>query len=306
MAFENMEQAAEALANAVNTPESADSGQGVLPDTQPGMAPQSPANQPGESVQGDLGDQGDGQTPFTPSREIDLSGLPPEAREYITAREREMQAGFTRATQEAAEARREAEQAVAFVTELNSNPDFALQVVSHLSNQLQSLGYTPAEANAMASAQVTNVGDQAQPDESAYGDDPYLAEIQSVQERTARIEQSLAQQEVRQREAMYEAQLERMAAKIQTDNPSWQERDMARVFNMAYAYGGDLFKAAEDYKAIRQDSIEAYMNSKASTPPALSTPGATGAAQQSPQKFESLDDPRLEQAAQNMLRNALG
>src|SRR6478735_4440824 len=83
-----------------------------------------PESQPTEPVQTDTAAQADDQPRVDPAS----LNLPPEAQAYLTQREREMQADYTRKTQEVAAQRREAEQAMEFVQALNTDPSFAYQV----------------------------------------------------------------------------------------------------------------------------------------------------------------------------------
>src|SRR5579864_4943829 len=121
MPIENEEQAIQALTDANNGIE----------------------NQPQEPVQNT-----DGQAQVDDQPRIDPNQLelPDDARSYLEQREREMQADYTRKTQEVAAQRREAEQALEFVNALNSDPNFALQVTQTLSQALQQQGYSVQEA----------------------------------------------------------------------------------------------------------------------------------------------------------------
>lgn len=312
--FENMEQAAQALAEASSSPDTP-----AQSDFADGAAVDNP-NQLGAQPSTTQGDQGDqvaepvapAET-FTPSKDIDLSGLNEEQLAYVQAREKEMQAHFTQETQRLAESRQEAEQAVQFINELNSNPYFAAQVVSELSQQLQAAGVPVAQADAAALQQAQGLAAQGQPpaqeaeawDEDGFGDDPYLKEIEATRAQLGEITNYLAQQQEQQRVAGLEAQLNNMVAYVQSQNPDFTEGDMAKIVNMAYAYAGDIPRAAEDYKAIREGAVEAWVNRKESvTAPA--TIDTRGSAQAAPEKFDSVDDPRLEAAAIQRLNEALG
>jgi hypothetical protein len=317
MAFENEAQAAEALAAAVNAPEGTDPAQVGL--TAESVQTQQQPNQfeaPIAEPRVETGDQG--QPPveaFTPSKDIDLSGLSDDQRAYLEAREREMQAHFTQRTQELAAERQQAQEAIQFINELNSNPDFAVQVVDTLSQQLQAAGYSPAQAQMHAQAQANQMAGQqlAQPGGNDYGfgeddgfqDDPYLAEIQELRARQAQVDQYLGQMQEAQRVAQLEAQLNNAAAYVQSQNPNFTDQDMSRVVNMSYAYGGDLVRAAEEYKAIRDNAVQGWIEQKGSVTTPAPVPAGT-AAQSAPEPFKGLDDPRLEAAAQQRLAAVLG
>lgn len=318
MPFENEAQAAEALAAAVNAPEGTDPAQIGL--TAESVQTQQQPNQfeaPNAEPRVEIGEQGQvpAQEAFTPSKDIDLSGLSDEQRMYLEAREREMQSHFTQRTQELAAERQQAQEAIQFINELNTNPYFASQVVQELSGQLQAAGYSPAQADQIAGQQVAQqAGQQAvQPSQQDYGfgdddgfqDDPYLAEIQELRARQAQVDQYLGQMQEQQRVAQLEAQLNNAAAYVQSQNPSFSDQDMSRVVNMSYAYGGDLVRAAEEYKSIRDQAVQGWIEQKGSVNTPAPVPGGTPA-QAPPEKFDGLNDPRLEAAAAARLAAVLG
>ena len=328
MAFENIEQAAEALAAAVSGSDTPEQTANLQAAGEGAPAPY--ANQPVEApstTQGELGDQGSQVAPeapqadqqpveeFTPSKDIDLSGLTDEQREFLQAREREMQAHFTQRTQELSQAQREAEQAIQFVNELNTNPYFAAEIVADLSMQLQQAGFSPAQADQMALGQAQQMAQGQQPtmgqpqdlgfEEGFVDDDPYLSEIEKLRGEFGQVRQYLDAQAEQQRVASLEAQLNNQVAYVQSTHPDWNDADLAKVVNMAYAYNGDITRAASEYEAVQQAAIERYMNRKETvTSPAVLPQG--GSAQAAPEKFDSLEDPRLEAAAIRRLNEALG
>lgn len=284
MAFESFEQAAEALA-------SANSGEGYEAAAQP--TPVQPT-QPEPSQPTEPATQGDQGQPVTPEpTRIDPNQLPPEARSYVEQREREMQADYTRKTQELAEQRREAEQALQFIEALNSDPNFALQVHQTLSQSLQSQGYSVEQANALAANELQ----QNQGGDWEYEDDPYMAKIQE-------LEQWKVQQEQRIAEAEAASHIDSQLSVIRQQNPAFQDDDLRDIISMGFAFGGDLIRAADAYKSINQRSVERYMAQKASVPASLNQPTATGHAQTPPEGFTGLDDPNLEKAAIRMLQES--
>ena len=271
MAIENFDQAVEALANA----SAEDTGQSS------NVQPVEPASQPNEQ-----GTQAVEATPVVEKPQIDLNQLPPEARSYVEAREREMQADYTRKTQEVAEQRKEAEQALEFINALNSDPSFALQVHQTLSQALQQQGYSVQEANAIANQQVQN--------EDELFVDPYMQKIQE-------LENWKTDQEQRIREAEAASRIESSIAAIRSDNPNYKDDDIKDILTMAFAYGGDVLQAANAYKTVTQRIVESYVGQKESVPASLNQPSSTGHAEIPPEGFKSLNDPRLEEAAKRML-----
>lgn len=312
MAFENMDQAAEALASAVSAP---DDG---TPAVAPAQETQSNANQPVvEPSAPDSQAVQESQAPPTEegllaSRDIDLTSLPDDQREWLQAREREMQSVMTQRTQEATEATRQAQEAVQFINELNTNPFFAQQLVQNLNTELQAAGFSPAQAQAGAEQQVQQMQQQGQApqpqqlyEDDGFEDDPYLSEIGDLRQRQDRIDNMLAQQEEQNRIAGLEAQLNNQAAYIQSQNPDLTDSDMSKVINMAYAHGGNLVAAAEEYKSIREAAVQDWISRKGSATTPQAPPQGTSA-QAYPEKFDNLNDPRLEQAALARLNAVLG
>jgi hypothetical protein len=270
MPIENEAQAIEALTTANNAPES----------------------QPIEPVQTDTTPaQVDDQPRIDPAS----LNLPPEAQSYLQQREREMQADYTRKTQEVAEQRREAEQAMEFVHALNTDPSFAYQVHDTLTQALQAQGFSTADAQAMASEQLSGDGNQPwdEYDEGTFND-PYAEKIQQ-------LESWQAQQEQRFAIADAEARINAGVNAVRQANPNYTDADVKDILTMAFAYNGDVAAAEQAYKAVTQRVTEGYLNQKASVPANLNQPASVGHAEIPPEGFSSLNDPRLEEAAKRML-----
>lgn len=281
--FSSFDQAAEALAAAVGgdaqsgTPEST---LGNQPYTPPAEAP-SQHEQPG-TTQGDQGTNQEEQQRFLDSKSIDLTQLDENSRAFLEAREREMQAAFTRKTQELAAQRAEAEQAMQFLNELNSNPEFALEVSQRLTSELANLGLTDSSLNQ----------DYNQVEE----DDPYLAKINE-------LEQWKNQQEQRIREAEAASRIDRETAVIQSDNPHYGEEDFNAIYGLALAHGGNIRAAADAYKSMNDRAIQKYLDQKASVPATFQNqPSQTGHAEAPQEGFKSLGDKGLRAAALERLR----
>lgn len=200
--------------------------------------------------------QGDPESPsFLDSKNIDLESLDPTARDWLQAREREMQGAFTRKTQELAAEKAQAQEAVQFLNELNSNPEFALEVHGRLASELERLGYSAAQASAGAAAQLEDAGYGTQED------DPYLAEINELKAWRNTQEQRI-------REAEVASRIDRETAVLQSQNPTWTEDDFATVYGLALSLGGNLGAAADAYKGVTQRAVERYIGQKDSVPAA--------------------------------------
>lgn len=271
MAFENEDQAIQALTDA--------------------SAQDAQASQPAPT-------QTDDAAPVTPTPDqprIDPASLnlPPEAQAYLSQREREMQADYTRKTQEVAAQRREAEQAMEFLYALNNDPTFAIQVHQNLTQALQAQGYSFEDASAIAASQ------QEGGDEWDTFADPYADKI-------AQLEAWQAQQEQRFAIADAEAQINAGVQAIRQANPSYTDDDVKDILTMAFAYNGDVIQAEQAFKAVTQRVTEGYLAQKASVPASLNQPSGAGHSEIPPEGFTSLNDPRLEAAAQRMLAEGTG
>jgi hypothetical protein len=229
------------------------------------------------------------QVPDQPRIDPATLNLSPEAQAYLDQREREMQGDDTRKTQEVAEQRREAEQAMEFINALNTDPSFAQQVAQTLSQSLQQQGYSPQEADAFAAGQGEFADDTFV--------DPYMDKINQ-------LENWAQQQEQRYAVANAEAQIHAGINAIRAENPSYSDDDIKDVLTMAFAYNGDVVQAHDAFKSITQRVTEGYINQKAAVPSQLNAPSSAGHAEIPPEGFTSLNDPRLEEAAKRMLNEA--
>jgi len=246
------------------------------------------ANQPQEPVSTPTDDSA--QLPEQPRIDPATLNLPPEAQAYLQQREREMQGDYTRKTQELAEQRREAEQALEFVNALNNDPSFALQVTQTLSEALQAQGYSVQEANAIAASQ------SGLDDDDTFVD-PYMEKINQLESWAAQQEQRIAV-------ANAEAQINAGINAIRAENPTYTDDDVKDILTMAFAYGGDVIQAHEAYKNVTQRVTESYLSQKESVPSSLNQPSSANHSEIPPEGFKSLNDPRLEEAAKQMLLNS--
>jgi hypothetical protein len=287
--FTDMDQAAQALA-AANRGESDGTTFGTA-ENQP------PATDPG-TQEPPAQTAPDTPEPTTPDSFTDVryDDLPDELQTILKEREAQMQGDYTRKTQEIASQRAEAEQAMEFIQNLQTDPDFALQVRDEISQALQAAGLSPAEANAEANRQVDDA-QTPQPEAFADPDDAIRQELNE-------LKQWREQQELFQEQQRYENELDRMDARIRQENPNYSEGDMKHIYAISYATGGNLLEAEKFYKDDQKRIIQAYIDSKDSAP--APEPGSTGPAQTPPQEFDGLLDPRLMAAAQRRLAESLG
>jgi hypothetical protein len=206
-----------------------------------------------------------------------------------------MQADYTRKTQEVAELRRSYEsfseagvdpdaalQAVGFLQELNTNPNFALEVAE----QIRLNAGTPDVSD--------NIYDTTPDDNNGYENLPPALAVELEQMRQFR-EEMLDMQA--QQETM--AELEAMESTIRTANPNYTDDDMEAVYSLAYATDGDLMAAQQQYHAIQQRLLGGYLQSK--QVPHGATPAPASPSSVPHPGFKNLDE--AHRAAMEVARN---
>ena len=250
-----------------------------------GNQPEAPAAPTGAPVAPETAPVEPSQQAEPASNSIDISGLPEEAQVFIRAREREMQADYTRKTQAAAAQAQEAEQAMQFIQALNSDPQFAVQAYQTLQAQLEQQGYL-----------------QAQEYEETYDEYGQAVEPDPYAEKIAEIEQWREQMEDEWQTANLSAHLDRQISVIQSQHPDWTEQDMQAVIDLGFATNGDLMAASSQYQAVQDQILARYLSSKSSvnTPAPLPTGGAN-VPHQAPQGEEA-----TRAAAMEIIRANLG
>lgn len=218
------------------------------------------------------------------SRDIDVSGLPEEAQLYLRARERELQGDYTRKTQEIAEQRREAEQAMQFLQALNSDPDFAYNVLNQLQGNLAAAGYSFDQG-----------ADEYGIDEDS-GYDPYQAEIARLSQQQEAIQEAMLEQQL-------SANLDYQLSQIASQHPEWGDSEYQAIIDLGYATNGDLFSAAKQFEAINDSVILRYLQSKGSVNAPAPLPNTGSAATPLP---TPKTDEELRAAAMERIRAELG
>lgn len=230
--------------------------------------------------------QTEGDPSLLEQAKIDLTGLPEEQQIYLRQREREMQGHMTRRLQEASEARREAEQSLAFLNALNSDPNFAFQVYNQIQSNLAAAGYEFDSAESWDGTDEYGI---------EQGPDPYvqqeLAALRAEQEQMQQyfVEQQLA------------SQLDAQLATIRAQNPTYGDQDIQAIIDMGYATGGDLLAAANQYAAVNDAVISRYLASKSQVQTPSPLPSGQGVpAPAAPPRT----DEELRAAAMERIRNA--
>lgn len=196
------------------------------------------------------------------SADIDLSDLPEEAQIFLRARQREMERGMHEKFREASELRTQAESAIEFVQALNSDPNFAYQVLSRLQTGLTESGYLQSDQDEFYGTDEF---------EAQQGSDPYADRISQLEAR----QQAWADQVY---QAQISAHVDNQIAQVRNAHPDWDEDDIQAVVDRGFVTQGDLLKAADLYQAENDRILARYLKAKGSvkTPPRVSS-GTQGA-----------------------------
>jgi hypothetical protein len=207
-----------------------------------------------------------------------------------------MQADYTRKTQELSEQRKtfsqfdeygidpnDALNAVGFLMRLDSDPEFAREYARHLApeteypmtGQVQSEGAVPDNGEGYANLP------------------PELAqELSEMREFRNQMQEAQLNQEM-----IFE--LEQEEAQIRTQFDHYNDDDIERIYNLAYSTEGDLFAAQQIYQQMEQGILNKYLGSK-QVPLGATSPGGVPASVPG-KEFGSLDD--AHKAALEMVRN---
>ena len=223
---------------------------------------------------------------------FDPSLLPEDMQQVY----RSMQGDYTRKTQEIAELRRqyeslsesgvdpnEAVEAVHLWQRMLNDPEFAMQISQGLQSRLEEMGYNQGQQE--VPAQIDNNSYEGLP--------PQLArELEEMRAFREEMVQHQAQQEMI-------AELEAAENTIRTTNPHYTDDDVEAIYSLAYATGGDLMAAQEQYASIQQRMLGSYLQSK--TVPHGATPAPSAPSTVPSKGFASLDE--AHKAAMEAVRN---
>lgn len=223
---------------------------------------------------------------------LDPSNLPDD----LQALYKNMQADYTRKTQEIAEARKTFEQfteygidpnyaleAVGFIHRLETDPAFARDVMAQLSPTSEQ----PMVAQQGNQDSVPNHGE-------GYDNLPPALMQELEQMRAFRSEMMETQQQ-----NMMMAELEQEEAQIRAQYTHYDDADIERIYGLAYATDGDLFAAQQIYNQMEQGILNKYLQSK-QIPLGATSPG-NAPASTPPRSFSGLDD--AHKAALEVVRN---
>jgi hypothetical protein len=264
----SFEDAVNALSEASSTPEP---GQAPAQEAPPATSPAAPSEVTPATNQPEAAEAQPEAESFTG---LDPNSLPDEVKPFY----RSMQADYTRKLQEEVGPWRQfkdsgidpesAYQAVEFIRALETDPGFVQAVHTRLSEALQAQGLTPAAADAAAAQQITQEVEGAAGAGDANWEDPEVRALKDEVNELRTWREGF--EEERQAYAMA-AEIQRAEMAIRQTNPDYTDEDMARVFEIAFAHGGDLITAEQSYRQMRDAVLTGYLNSKgsaaASAPP---------------------------------------
>lgn len=223
---------------------------------------------------------------------LDPSSLPEDLQLYY----KNMQADYTRKTQEIAEQRKQYQQ----LTEYGIDPNYALEAVGFLQRLDDDPAFAADVARQLAPQQESPMTVQ-QPSEGSIPNDsgdygnlsPDLqAELESMREFRSSFNEQQQQQEM-----LAELQFEEQ--QIRAQYPHYNDADIENIYQVAHATDGDLLAAQEVYTSMEQSILNKYLQSK-QIPQGITSPMG-GPASVPGKSFANLDE--AHKAAMERLRN---
>lgn len=219
-------------------------------------------------------------TPFT--ERFDPNSLPPELEPAYKL----MQADYTRKTQQLAEQARQYQQLgdmdpatiqeAVQTYEWLSDPNNWPAAHAQLTQNLQQMGLSPADASAEASrqlgAQAGATPAQSQQLSADLMQDPELAPIaqqmQAMQQQVSLLQQQLTQQQQAEQAASLQnalvGELIAQEQMIRENNPTYAQSDIDACYELSSFYGGNLLDAQTRYEEMRNTILSQYLNEKSS------------------------------------------
>ena len=225
---------------------------------------------------------------------------------------KQLQAAFTRKTQEIAEQRKQFEelgdpdqvrQAVDLYQSLQ-DPQYLQSFHQELGNVLQEMGLSPAEA-AAAAQEITS---EVQPQEPQLPSDlaklvesdpelsPLAQKLASVEQELNSFKEAQAAERARleeERQVMAQtAEIEQQARAVAEAHPEYKDDDWQAIFDRAQAHDGNVLRAAQLYEADKDRIIQSYLSSKPvphSVTPTSGAGTASESTEQEPMTMEEAD-----------------
>jgi hypothetical protein len=181
-----------------------------------------------------------------------------------------------------------------FMQALETDPDFVVAVHQQLSQALEQAGLTPAQAAQEAARQIDS-GEAFGTEE----DNPLANEVAELRAWKEEMESAQVQHTMM-------AELQRAEMAIRQTNPTYTDGDVERIYELAFAHGGDLMKAQASYEALRQNFITGYVDQKGAASEGAPTSAVPAAAASSDEPVDLTDWNTARLAAREHLRNVLG
>lgn len=225
---------------------------------------------------------------------LDPSSLPEDLQLYY----KNMQADYTRKTQEIAEQRKQYQQ----LTEYGIDPNYALEAVGFLQRLDDDPAFAADVARQLAPMEEYPATEQYYDEESvpydnASGDYDYISpSLQAELESMREFRSSFNEQQ--QEQAML-VELHQEETYIREQYPHYNETDIENIYQVAHATDGDLLAAQEVYTSMEQSILNKYLQSK-QIPQGLTSPSG-GPASVPGRSFANLDE--AHKAAMERLRN---
>lgn len=286
------------MADQITTAEAEQAFLDSLPDdsipsgAEPENKPEPPATSPETATPDSEGTTPEGDS-FT---RTDLDALladiaDPTAQEAVTRAYKAFQGDYTKSKQELAEQRKSLEgiedpaaarEALEFYQNLQTDPAFALEVHEYLTNAFQEMGLTPKQAADAATDQIQAAQEPAPVAPPQEGEDPdeYLkSQVDALNAKLAAFEQREQERLAAQEQEQLAARLLQQEMALRHSDKTLTEQDFDRIYDLALPHGGDLMKAAEEYRNWKADVIQQWTESKQSVTDRVDTPVAAPAQQ---------------------------
>lgn len=242
---------------------------------------------------------------------IDPNDLPPE----LQGRYREMQADYTRKTQQVAEERKQYEaltefggaeaalEAVRFAQALATDPNYALQVHEQLTQALTEAGLTPQQASKEAARQIDEAVVPAATDDGfGFEDDGAAAkELAALKGQLDELNNWKQRQENSQAEMQLVNDMQRQENEILQQHPEYTETDMEDIYALSYSVGGNLVRAADVFHGLKDRVLNDYLSKKSGVNAGVVGISSTVTTASVPEKFTNLYDPELEKLVNERL-----
>lgn len=241
--------------------------------------------------------------------------------EWLQERYKQMQADYTRKTQQIAQLRQQYEPLVQLgnpeelqeAIELRSmlqDPRNWVELHRDLTSQLRDMGYTPQEAHEAATDALNNEAKPQTPplDLSILDNDPELAPLKQYVEGLRTDVESVKgefnewrqAQEAQAMEMAIVGEIQRSVNAIRQSRPDYSDGDIDAIFELASYHDGDMFAAQKRYDQIFADRMNRWMASKQSPSSMSPLPGAATVTQKddAPKSWEEARARALEFAAE--------